>query len=153
MKTQKTKTITLETKQRKNNTLTDRSAAGTWCQRSRSGRLKTRENPFASWIMPSPVWPPTPTTKCKSSICSHTHNPKTQGFQPQKEKKKGFCSNKRRRNTASQFQRWHYFQNWRNKVLLFSWKTNLQSHCFQMYSSELILATPIPLRSTSDVDV
>jgi hypothetical protein len=36
---------------------------------------------------------------------------------------------------------------------LFSWKTNLQSHCFQMYSSELILATPIPLRSTSDVDV
>ncbi len=97
MKTQKKKTITLKTKQRKNTTLIDRSAAGTWCQRSRSGRLKTRENPFASWIMPSPVWPPTPTTKCKSSICSHSHNPKTQAFQPQKEIKKGFCSNKRRR--------------------------------------------------------
>jgi hypothetical protein len=55
MKTQKRKTITLKTKQRKNTTLIDRSAAGTWCQRSRSGRLKTRENPFASWIMPSPV--------------------------------------------------------------------------------------------------
>ncbi len=29
----------------------------------------------------------------------------------------------------------HYFQNWCNKVLLFSWKTDLQSHYFQMYNS------------------
>jgi hypothetical protein len=55
MKIQKRKTITLKTKQRKNTTLIDRSAAGTSCQRSRSGRLKMRENPFTSWIIPSPV--------------------------------------------------------------------------------------------------
>jgi len=35
----------------------------------------------------------------------------------------------------------NYFQNWCNKVLLFSWKTNLQSHWFQTYNSKLILAT------------
>ncbi len=93
----KRKTITLKTKQRKNTTLIDKSAVEIWCQRSHSGHLKTRENPFASWVMPSVVWPLTPTTKCKSSICSHTHNPKTKVFQPQKEKKKDFCSNKRRR--------------------------------------------------------
>ncbi len=50
MKTQKRRTITLKTKQRKNTTLIDRSAAGTWCQRSWSGCLKTRENPFTSFL-------------------------------------------------------------------------------------------------------
>ncbi len=47
----------------------------------------------------------------------------------------------------------HYFQNWCDKVLLFSWKTNLQSHCFQTYNFELIFATPIPLKSIYDADV
>ncbi len=84
----KRKTITHKTKQRKNTTLIDRSAARTWCQISQSGRLKTRENPFASWIMPSAVWPPTPTMKCKSSICSHSHNPKTKLFSHKRRKKR-----------------------------------------------------------------
>ncbi len=47
----------------------------------------------------------------------------------------------------------NYIQNWCNKVLLFSWKTDLQSHWFQTYNSKLILVTPIPLRSISDIDV
>ncbi len=86
MKTQKRKTITLKTKQRKNTTLIDRSAAGTWCQRSQSSPLKTRENPFTSW--PSPVWPLTPTTKCKSSICSHSHNQKHKLFSRKRRKRR-----------------------------------------------------------------
>lgn len=49
------------------NTLMEASAAGSWCHRSRIGRLTTSASPRASWMIPSPVWPFTPTTRWRSS--------------------------------------------------------------------------------------
>jgi hypothetical protein len=105
MKTQKRKTITLKTKQTTKHYLNRQISCWNlvpkiteWSSQNKGKSIRLLDYAFSCL---------TPDTNNQMQILNlQPHpQPKNTSFSATKGEKKGFCSNKRRRNTASQFQR------------------------------------------------